>query len=102
MEEFLAAGSGRKLTAKRVWFITGHFLGETGMSWNGHGKETFFHGTDESAADAIAQTGFDDNFSASGKFGPGLYFSPEAMTSYAYGHTLFLCEVALRSELKKK
>lgn len=94
--EFVQRGSGGKLKAKRVWFIKGHFIGETGMV-NGP-KETHFHGTDEDAIDNIIKTGFDDEYSADGKFGPGIYFSPEAMTSYSYGQLILLCEAALGRE----
>jgi len=64
-----------------------------------HGKkETLFHGTSSDVVDSICRTGFDDKYSFAGKFGPGLYFSPEAMTAYGYGHEMFLCEVVLGSE----
>lgn len=96
VNRFLYEGSDGRLAAAQVWFISGHFLGETGMS-NGP-KTTLFHGTSKSAVDAIVQTGFDDNFAADGKFGKGLYFSPEALTSYGYGRELLLCEVSLGSE----
>eukprot|EP00746_Dinoflagellata_sp_MGD_P078467 gnl/MRDRNA2_/MRDRNA2_31375_c0_seq2.p1 gnl/MRDRNA2_/MRDRNA2_31375_c0~~gnl/MRDRNA2_/MRDRNA2_31375_c0_seq2.p1 ORF type:complete len:635 (-),score=108.33 gnl/MRDRNA2_/MRDRNA2_31375_c0_seq2:170-2074(-) len=96
VSRFLRESSAGNLAAEQVWFITGHFIGETGMK---HGpKETMFHGTHDGVVDAIVQTGFDDKYAANGKFGTGLYFSPEAMTSYGYGHELFLCEVALGSE----
>eukprot|EP00931_Biecheleriopsis_adriatica_P055683 TRINITY_DN32976_c0_g1_i1.p1 TRINITY_DN32976_c0_g1~~TRINITY_DN32976_c0_g1_i1.p1 ORF type:complete len:605 (-),score=92.48 TRINITY_DN32976_c0_g1_i1:324-1982(-) len=96
IEEFVRQGSGGQLRAKRVWFIKGHFLGETGMR-NGP-KETLFHGTDDDAIESIIRTGFDDEYSCDGKFGPGIYFSPEAMTSYGYGQEILLCEVALGRE----
>lgn len=96
VKKHLIEASEGRLTAEKVSFITGHFLGETGMR-NGP-KETLFHGTAEGVVDSIVRTGFDDEYAAKGKFGPGLYFSPEALTSYGYGHELFLCEVSLGLE----
>ena len=86
------------IRAARIWHITGHYLGETGMVTGT--KESLFHGTSDSAAMAIVTDGFDDQFSSKGgAFGAGLYFSPEACKSMNYtGKYLIVAEVALGLE----
>lgn len=88
---------GGKVTVKRVWFITGHYLGETGMVTGN--KEVLFHGTSDEASEAIVTGGFDDQFSCGGNFGSGLYFAPDPSKSLQYNENhLLLCEVALGLE----
>ena len=100
LQEFMCRSDThrRQIRAKRIWHITGHYLGETGMVTGR--KEVLFHGTSDDAAEKIVVSGFDDQFcSKGGAFGPGLYFSPQACKamSYAENH-LVIAEVALGLE----
>ncbi|EFC49420.1 predicted protein [Naegleria gruberi] len=49
-----------------------------------HNEKQLFHGTQQQFADLIAKEGFDARVSNSGKFGNGIYFSPNASYSLGY------------------
>jgi len=85
----------KNIVIKRAIFITGHFLGTTGMV--GGPKTTLFHGCSDDVVEKIGKQGFDDKFSGDGKaFGPGLYFSPQPCKAFSYAQShLLVCEVAL-------
>lgn len=88
----------REIQAQRIWFVSGHYLGETGMQTGP--KAVLFHGTNDAAVESIASSGFDMQFVKSGKAcGPGLYFSPQSCKAFSYSQKfLLLCDVALGME----
>eukprot|EP00411_Alexandrium_monilatum_P029972 CAMPEP_0175380538 /NCGR_PEP_ID=MMETSP0095-20121207/26369_1 /TAXON_ID=311494 /ORGANISM="Alexandrium monilatum, Strain CCMP3105" /LENGTH=625 /DNA_ID=CAMNT_0016678909 /DNA_START=30 /DNA_END=1907 /DNA_ORIENTATION=+ len=96
VSERVREASGGRFAARGVRFITGHFLGETGLE--GGAKESLFYGAEADEADAIARGGFGDQHFKVGRFGRGLSFSPEAVTAYRNGQVLLICEVALGSQ----
>ena len=95
LQQFLHNGDthNRQVSAKRIWHITGHYLGETGMVTGT--KEVLFHGTSDNAAKKIIAGGFDDQFAKAGAFGNGIYFSPQSCKSMNYtGNFMIVAEVA--------
>jgi len=89
------------MEAMRIWFITGHYLGATGLK-DGP-KELLFHGCKDAAAWSVAQQGLDiGRASGKGAWGKGLYFSPQSCKACSYSERFLLVfEVALGSKAQR-
>ena len=88
---------GVDIRIKKLVFLGGQYLGETGMKTGP--KETLFHGCPDDVVQPICENGFDNHFSSGGAFGKGLYFSPQACKAFGYAENhLLVCEVALGTE----